>query len=107
MPVSELTTDEYVAVFSALSEPLRVRIVHMMAHQPDGELPYTMLDQELPVGKSTISYHVGILRRAELLTVRKEGRNHFYRLREETLRKYAAEFYTHLRDSETLVVSAA
>jgi DNA-binding transcriptional ArsR family regulator len=101
----EQTTDDYVAVFSALSEPLRVRIVHMLAHRSDGELPCATLDAELPVGKSTISYHVGILRRAGLITVRKEGRNYFYRLREENLSRFAADFLAHLRNVEILAVS--
>lgn len=112
-PVSALTfeldqtTDDYLAVFSALSEPLRVRILHMMARQPDGEIPFTLLEEELPVGKSTVSYHVGILRRAGLLRVRKAGRNYFYRLREDRLRACAPAFLEHLRTTENLEVSAA
>jgi DNA-binding transcriptional ArsR family regulator len=99
--------DEYLAVFSALSEPLRVRILHILAHQPDGEYPCALLDEELPVGKSTVSYHVGILRRAGLITVRKAGRNYFYRLREKTFREYAPAFLDHLREHEELDVPAA
>lgn len=96
------TTDGYLAVFSAMSEPLRVRILHMMAHQDGGELPCTALDEELPVGKSTISYHIGILRRAGLIHVRKAGRNYFYRLNESTLETYAADFLEHLREDDAL-----
>ncbi len=101
------TTDDYLAVFSALSEPLRIRILHMMTRRPDGEIPFTLLEEELPVGKSTISYHVGILRRAGLLRVRKAGRNYFYRLRENRLRACAPAFLEHLREIENLEISAA
>jgi DNA-binding transcriptional ArsR family regulator len=96
------TLDGYLAVFSALSEPLRVRILHMMAHQDGGELPCAALDEALPVGKSTISYHIGILRRAGLIHVRKAGRNYFYRVNESTLQTYAADFLVHLREDEAL-----
>jgi DNA-binding transcriptional ArsR family regulator len=101
------TADQYVAVFAALSEPLRVRIVHMIARHPDAELPNTMLDQELPVGKSTISYHVAILRRAGLISVRKAGRNYFYKVRTDVLDQYAPGFFDYLAESESLQISAA
>lgn len=74
----------------------------MMAHQSGGELPCTALDDALPVGKSTISYHIGILRRAGLINVRKAGRNYFYRLNEPVLETYASEFLEHLRADASL-----
>jgi DNA-binding transcriptional ArsR family regulator len=99
--------DQYVAVFAALSEPLRVRILHLIARQVDDELPNGMLDQELPVGKSTISYHVAILRRAGLISVRKAGRNYFYKVRTDVLDQYAPGFFGYLAESEELDISAA
>jgi ArsR family transcriptional regulator len=95
-------TDQYVAVFAALSEPLRLRMLQMMAQSDDadGEIPCTLLDDELPIAKSTISYHVQILRRAGLIGVRKAGRNYFYQLRQDVLESYAPGFLEHLETTD-------
>jgi ArsR family transcriptional regulator len=95
-------TEQYVAVFAALSEPLRLRMLQMMvqSESADGELPCTALDDELPIAKSTISYHVQILRRAGLIGVRKAGRNYFYQLRQDVLESYAPGFLEHLETTD-------
>lgn len=100
------TTVNYLAVFAALSEPLRVRIMCLLAQSETGEVPNTLLDERLPVGKSTISYHVGILKRAGLLSVRKSGRNYFYLLRPEHLERYSPGFLEHLRAADESSVAA-
>jgi DNA-binding transcriptional ArsR family regulator len=51
------------------------------------ELACVTLENTLPVTKPTISYHAKILSHAGLITVRKEGRNHFYSLRREVLHR--------------------
>jgi DNA-binding transcriptional ArsR family regulator len=100
------SADAFLAVYSALSEPLRVRILHMMVRVSGQDFPCTKLDETLPVGKSTISYHIGILRRAGLISVRKEGRNYFYQVRESTLNTYAPEFLAYLRGTDSLDLAA-
>lgn len=81
--------EEFVTVFAALSDPIRVRMLRMMALYSQSDYPCTNFDDELPIAKSTISYHAQILRRANLIGVRKEGRNYFYRLRTDTLKHFA------------------
>lgn len=100
-------TETYLEVFAALSEPLRVRIVHLLAHAQDGEVPNMMLDDLLPVGKSTISYHVAILRRAGLISARKAGRNYFYQLRQDHLERYLPGFFDYLKDVDESDLAAA
>lgn len=100
-------TENYLAVFAALSEPLRVRIMCLLAQSETGEVPNTLLDERLPVGKSTISYHVGILKRAGLLSVRKAGRNYFYMLRTEHLERYSPGFLEHIKAADESSVVAA
>jgi ArsR family transcriptional regulator, arsenate/arsenite/antimonite-responsive transcriptional repressor len=99
------TTDQFVTVFAALSEPIRVRMLQMMAQQGENDLPCTALDEELPIAKSTISYHVQILRRAGLIGVRKAGRNYFYQLRNETFDTFAPGFLDHLAESEDVLMA--
>lgn len=72
-------------------------MLRMMVQHGSWDFPCTTFDTELPVAKSTISYHSQILRRANLISVRKEGRNYFYRLRTDTLRRFAPALLKHLR----------
>lgn len=70
-------------VFKALGDPIRWSMIAQMASVD--ELACITLEDTLPVSKPTISYHAKILNHAGLITVRKEGRNHFYSLRRDVL----------------------
>lgn len=85
-PVDKSQQDHYLDIFRAMSEPLRAQIISMIAETD--ELGCTVLEEALPVSKSTISYHIKILSRAGLIDVRKEGRFYFYRLR-----RHVFDFY--------------
>ncbi|WP_211898017.1 ArsR/SmtB family transcription factor [Saccharopolyspora erythraea] len=74
-------------VLKALGDPTRLDMLSRMASRD--EYPCTTLEHELPVGKSTISYHVKILSQAGLVSVSKKGRFYFY-----TLHRDIIEFYT-------------
>jgi DNA-binding transcriptional ArsR family regulator len=79
--------EQYSAIFAAMSEPARMDILLRIADTP--ELACTVLDETLPISKSTISYHIKILYQAGLIEVRKEGRYYFYRLRSDVIEKMA------------------
>ena len=84
----------YTGIFRALSEPLRLEIVALFAEYD--ELPCTVIEERLPITKSTISYHIKILARARLISVRKEGRFYFYRLRHDVLAWFLPGFLDRL-----------
>jgi DNA-binding transcriptional ArsR family regulator len=90
----QTTQDLYATIFSALSEPARIEILEMIAGSD--ELPCTVLDETLPISKSTISYHIKILYHAHLITVRKSGRYYYYKLRPDVLNEYLPGFLGHL-----------
>lgn len=92
MPSQTETT--YAEIFSALSEPIRIEIVSMIASTD--ELACTVLDDTLPISKSTISYHIKILYHAGLISVRKDGRYYFYRLKREVFDQYVDGFLDRL-----------
>lgn len=73
----------YIGVFNALADPIRLEIVTRCAAAE--ECACTLLEEVLPVAKSTISYHIKILHHAGLLEVRKEGRFYHYRLKRDVL----------------------
>src|SRR5260221_14623838 len=81
------TIGEYVAIFAAMSDPVRMDILLRIAGT--GEMACTMLDDVLVISKSTISYHIKILFQARLIEIRKEGRYYFYQLRPEKLDRMA------------------
>lgn len=81
---------ELVTVLSALAEPTRLRIVHMLAalegsadEASDGALENERAwkDLDLPIAQSTLSHHLRILREAGLLRNRAEGTRCFVSLR--------------------------
>jgi DNA-binding transcriptional ArsR family regulator len=71
--------DPAVEVLKALSDPIRLGIMSRIASTE--ELPCTTLEQELPISKSTISYHMRILRAAGLIDIRKQGKFYHYTAR--------------------------
>jgi DNA-binding transcriptional ArsR family regulator len=72
---------ELAAVLHALSDPVRLQIVAMLA---DGN-EQTCGSFSLPVTKSTSSHHFRVLREAGILSTRIGGKNRFNRLQRDQL----------------------
>ncbi len=64
--------------FAALSDPVRLRLVSLLATSPGGAV--CVCDLVEPVGKSqpTVSHHLKVLREAGLVTSEKRGTNVWY-----------------------------
>jgi DNA-binding transcriptional ArsR family regulator len=69
------------AVLYALGDPVRLESVRRLA--VEGELSCSALDRA--IAKSTLSYHLRILREAGVIYCRKEGTQHLNSLRREDL----------------------
>lgn len=82
--------EQLIEIFRALGEPLRLEIVRRMSAVD--ELPCTVLEAELPISKSTISYHMKLLYNAGLIDIRKDGRYYHYRLRRDLMNHYVQRF---------------
>jgi len=93
-PLAKTVSDEYVEVFRALAEPIRIE---MLSNFESDECACTTLEDRLPISKSTISYHIKILSQAGLLDVRKEGRFYHYTLRREVFDFFVPGFLDRLR----------
>ena len=74
-----LTADPAVEILKALAEPVRLDIMARIVAVD--ELACTTLEKELPISKSTISYHMKLLHHARLIDIRKDGRYYHYRAR--------------------------
>lgn len=65
---------ELAAAFKALADPVRLRLLSLIASAPEGSA--CSCDLEAPVGKSqpTVSHHLSVLADAGLITKEKAGR---------------------------------
>ena len=64
--------------FAALSDPVRLRLLSLLATSTEGAV--CVCDLVEPVGRSqpTVSHHLKVLREAGLVTVDKRGTNNWY-----------------------------
>lgn len=87
-----LPAELVVAGFHALSEPLRVKIVESLR---ENELCVCDLCEMLDVAQSKLSFHLKILKEAQLVRSRQEGRWMYYSLNLPqfvVLEQYLSEF---------------
>ena len=71
--LDEASATSLAQAFKALSDPVRLRLLSMIAAAPSGEV--CACDLATPLGKSqpTVSHHLKVLREAQLVTSRKRG----------------------------------
>jgi ArsR family transcriptional regulator, arsenate/arsenite/antimonite-responsive transcriptional repressor len=68
--------------FHALSDPTRLEIVALLSH---GERCVCELQDALAAAQSRLSFHLGVLKEAGVVTDRREGRWVYYTLNREAL----------------------
>ena len=73
-PLDEGDAEELAVAFKALADPVRLRLLSLIAAAPEGTA--CSCDLEEPVGKSqpTVSHHLSVLADAGLITKEKIGR---------------------------------
>jgi ArsR family transcriptional regulator, arsenate/arsenite/antimonite-responsive transcriptional repressor len=71
------TSPKIIAGFHALSEPIRIRTIEHLRQQ---ELCVCELCELLNLSQSKLSFHLKVLKSAELVHSRQEGRWIYYRL---------------------------
>ena len=72
-----------VEVFRALADPVRIELLAQIAAR--GPVCVCHLQDDLPYSQSRISKHLGTLRRAGLVTTRREGTWIYYSVEEDAL----------------------
>ncbi len=73
-PLDETDAEELAAAFKALADPVRLRLLSLIAAAPEGTACSCHLEE--PVGRSqpTVSHHLSVLAEAGLITKEKLGR---------------------------------
>lgn len=84
MILEELSPEaQYALTFRALGERVRLDMLREIASVE--EMPCTILQGHVGLAKSTCSYHIKILAEANLISIRKQGRNFFYTARRDVI----------------------
>ncbi len=78
-----------------MGEETRLQIILCLAQ---GEANVTEICDFLKLPQSTISHHLGLLRLAELVVARREGRQVYYRIHRSVWRTLASGFFDQLPD---------
>lgn len=84
-PVSDHDALQIAMRLKALADPARVKIVSFLFSANAGEKTSGELATKLDLNESTISHHIGQLRRAGLVISERRGMNVFHRVRPEAL----------------------
>lgn len=71
-------------VFAAVGDPTRRRVLDLLSR---GELPVRRIAAPFAMTRPAISQHLRILLRAQLVQVRRHGRERYYRLHARPLRQ--------------------
>lgn len=84
MTLDDLTSTHLADLFSALSDPTRLRIISVLL---EGELNVGEIAARLAMSESAVSHQLRGLRQMKLLRARKQGRQVFYALADDHVSK--------------------
>ena len=79
-PLGEPCASDLAAVFRALGDPIRLRLLSIVTSTAPDEVCACNLSIPVDRTAATVSHHMGVLRRAGLITSEKRGTLVFYRV---------------------------
>lgn len=88
-PLSEPRAGELARVFKALGDPVRLRLLSLIASHAGGEACVCDVTDVFDLTGPTISHHLKVLREAGLITGERRGTWVFYRARPEVFGRLA------------------
>jgi len=83
--LSDTAAAEMAPVIAAIGDPVRLRILSMLAASPDGQACGCDIEAPLGLSQPTVSHHLKILREAGVIEGHREGRWIHYRVVPECL----------------------
>lgn len=89
-PLSEDQAAELAVVFKALGDPVRLRLLSLIASRAGGEVCVCELTPAFALSQPTISHHLKLLRQAGLIDCERRGTWVYYWLVPETTDKLAS-----------------
>jgi DNA-binding transcriptional ArsR family regulator len=91
LKVSDDTITRLVKVFGLLADESRMKILMVLAQ--DGEVNVSALVDMLKSSQPAVSHHLTLMRMANLVSYRREGKNNFYRLECSQLRELLEQVF--------------
>jgi ArsR family transcriptional regulator, arsenate/arsenite/antimonite-responsive transcriptional repressor len=85
-PLSTEQSTELARVFKAIGEPVRLRLLSLIASHSGGQACVCDLTGAFELSGPTISHHLKVLREAGVIEGERRGTWIYYRVRPETLR---------------------
>jgi ArsR family transcriptional regulator len=92
------------ALFSVLSDPTRLQVLHALLCSPTGELCVCDLATGLGRDDTTISHQLRVLRNQHIVAMRKVGRVVYYRLVDEHIRQLLQMGTAHANETTALPI---
>jgi ArsR family transcriptional regulator, arsenate/arsenite/antimonite-responsive transcriptional repressor len=89
-PLSQAQADQIAPLLKALADPVRLRLMSLVASHAGGEACVCDLNDAFDLSQPTISHHLKVLHDAGLLDRDKRGVWVYYRVRAEALASVAA-----------------
>jgi ArsR family transcriptional regulator len=89
-PLSQAQADDLAPLLKALADPVRLRLMSLIASHQDGEACVCDLNDAFELSQPTISHHLKVLHDAGLLDRDKRGVWVYYRVRAEALASISA-----------------
>lgn len=89
-PLSEREADGVAPLLKALADPVRLRLMSLVASHEGGEACVCDLNDAFELSQPTISHHLKVLHEAGLLDREKRGVWVYYKARTEALQNLAA-----------------
>ncbi|MFF2727711.1 ArsR/SmtB family transcription factor [Streptomyces sp. NPDC058008] len=89
-PLEEDQAEALAKVFKALGDPVRLRLLSMIASRAGGEVCVCDLTPAFDLSQPTISHHLKLLKQAGLIDSERRGTWVYYRLLPETTDRMAA-----------------
>ena len=89
-PLPQAGAEELAALFKAVADPLRLRLLSLIACHEGGESCVCDLLDAFDVTAPSISYHLKILREAGLISSERRGTWVYYRVNPEVMARMSA-----------------
>jgi len=89
-PLSQAQAEQIAPLLKALAEPVRLRLMSLIASHPGGEACVCDLNDAFDLSQPTISHHLKVLHDAGLLDREKRGVWVYYRARTEAMASLGA-----------------
>ncbi|HVV12188.1 metalloregulator ArsR/SmtB family transcription factor [Amycolatopsis sp.] len=89
-PLSQAQALELARVFKAVGDPVRLRLLSLIASHEGGEACVCDLTDPFDLTGPTISHHLKVLRESGLITGERRGTWIYYRVQPETLSRLSA-----------------